>query len=107
MSKSKKNSSPSLKDWEKNATNELKGKASSSIHWKTHENIDIKPLYTSADLENFGYKETLSGFHPFTRGNRSTMYSGRPWTIRQYAGFSTAEESNTFYRKNLENGQKG
>ena len=107
MSKSKTPSSPSLKDWEKQASSELNGKASSSIHWKTAEGIEIKPLYTSEDLENFGYKETLSGFHPFTRGPRSTMYSGRPWTIRQYAGFSTAEESNAFYRKNLENGQEG
>ena len=107
MSNSKKSSSPSLKDWEKQASSELDGGASSSIHWKTAEGIEIKPLYTSEDLENFGYKETLSGFHPFTRGPRSTMYSGRPWTIRQYAGFSTAEESNAFYRKNLENGQEG
>ena len=107
MSKSKTPSSPSLKDWEKQVTSELNGKASSSIHWKTAEGIEIKPLYTSEDLENFGYKETLSGFHPFTRGPRATMYSGRPWTIRQYAGFSTAEESNAFYRKNLANGQKG
>ncbi|MBT5087219.1 MAG: methylmalonyl-CoA mutase [Deltaproteobacteria bacterium] len=107
MSNSKKSSSPSLKDWKKQASSELDGGASSSIHWKTAEGIEIKPLYTSEDLENFGYKETLSGFHPFTRGQRSTMYSGRPWTIRQYAGFSTAEESNAFYRKNLENGQEG
>ena len=107
MSNSKKSSSPSLKDWEKQAFRELNNKASSSIHWETAEGIEIKPLYTSEDLENFGYKETLSGFHPFTRGPRSTMYSGRPWTIRQYAGFSTAEESNAFYRKNLANGQEG
>ena len=107
MSNSKKSSSPSLKDWKKQASSELNGGASSSIHWKTAEGIEIKPLYTSEDLENFGYKETLSGFHPFTRGPRSTMYSGRPWTIRQYAGFSTAEESNAFYRKNLANGQEG
>jgi len=96
-----------MKDWEKQATSELNGKASSSIRWKTAEGIEIKPLYTSEDLEKFGYTETLSGFHPFTRGPRSTMYSGRPWTIRQYAGFSTSEESNAFYRKNLANGQKG
>jgi len=107
MSKSKTPSSPSLKDWEKQATSELNGKASSSIHWKTAEGIEIKPLYTSEDLEKFGYTESLSGFSPFTRGPRSTMYSGRPWTIRQYAGFSTAEESNAFYRKNLAAGQKG
>ena len=107
MSKSKTPSSPSLKDWEKQASSELDGGASSSIHWKTAEGIEIKPLYTAEDLEKLGYTETLSGFHPFTRGPRSTMYSGRPWTIRQYAGFSTAEESNAFYRKNLANGQKG
>jgi len=107
MSKSKTPSSPSLKDWEKQASSELNGKASSSIHWKTAEGIEIKPLYTAEDLEKFGYTESLSGFSPFTRGPRSTMYSGRPWTIRQYAGFSTAEESNVFYRKNLANGQKG
>ena len=67
MSKTKNKSSPSLKDWEKQATGELNGKASSSIHWKTAEGIEIKPLYTSEDLEKFGYTETLSGFHPFTR----------------------------------------
>ena len=107
MSKSKTPSLPSLKDWEKQATSELNGKASSSIHWKTPEGIEIKPLYTAEDLEKFAYTETISGFAPFTRGPRSTMYAGRPWTIRQYAGFSTAEESNAFYRKNLAAGQKG
>ncbi|MCH2271582.1 MAG: methylmalonyl-CoA mutase [SAR324 cluster bacterium] len=107
MSQSKTPSSPSLKDWEKQAATELHGKPSSSVHCKTTEDIEIKPLYTSADLEKLGYTETLSGFSPFTRGPRSTMYAGRPWTIRQYAGFSTAEESNAFYRKNLANGQKG
>ena len=107
MSKSKIISSPTLKDWEKQASRELRGKATSSINWKTTEEIEIKPLYTSEDLEKLGYKETLSGFSPFTRGPRSTMYAGRPWTIRQYAGFSTAEESNSFYRKNLAAGQKG
>ena len=107
MSKSKTPSLPSLKDWEKQATSELNGKAASSIHWKTPEGIEIKPLYTAEDLEKFAYTETISGFAPFTRGPRSTMYAGRPWTIRQYAGFSTAEESNAFYRKNLAAGQKG
>lgn len=106
-SKNKTPSSPTLKDWEEQASRELKGKASSSIHWKTTEGIEIKPLYTAEDLEKLSYKETLSGFSPFTRGPRSTMYAGRPWTIRQYAGFSTAEESNAFYRKNLAAGQKG
>jgi len=107
MPKSKTPSFPSLKDWEKQAASELNGKASSSIHWKTPEGIEIKPLYTAEDLEKFAYTETISGFAPFTRGPRSTMYAGRPWTIRQYAGFSTAEESNAFYRKNLAAGQKG
>ena len=107
MSKSKIRYSPSMKDWEKQASSELDGGASSSIHWKTAEGIEIKPLYTAEDLEKFGYTESLSGFSPFTRGPRSTMYAGRPWTIRQYAGFSTAEESNAFYQKNLANGQKG
>ena len=107
MSKSKSPSPPTLKDWEKQAAHELQGKASSSIHWKTTEGIEIKPLYTAKDLENFGYTESLPGFSPFTRGPRATMYAGRPWTIRQYAGFSTAEESNAFYRKNLAAGQKG
>ncbi len=107
MSQSKNPSSHSLKDWEKQATRELKGKPVSTIHWKTPEGIEIKPLYTAEDLEKFAYTETISGFEPFTRGPRSTMYAGRPWTIRQYAGFSTAEESNAFYRKNLAAGQKG
>ena len=107
MSKSKTPSLPSLKDWEKQAASELNGKASSSVHWKTPEGIEIKPLYTAEDLEKFAYAETISGFAPFTRGPRSTMYAGHPWTIRQYAGFSTAEESNAFYRKNLAAGQKG
>ena len=107
MSKSKTPSSPSLKDWEKQASAELDGKPSSSVNWKTLEDIEIKPLYTSEDLEKLGYSETLPGFSPFTRGPRATMYSGKPWTIRQYAGFSTAEESNKFYRENLAAGQKG
>jgi len=97
----------SLKDWEKKASSELEGKPSSSVNWNTLEDIEIKPLYTSEDLENLGYSETLPGFSPFIRGPHATMYSGRPWTIRQYAGFSTAEESNKFYRENLAAGQKG
>ncbi|MDP7621482.1 MAG: methylmalonyl-CoA mutase family protein, partial [SAR324 cluster bacterium] len=97
----------SLKDWEKKASSELDGKPRYSVNWKTLEDIEIKPLYTSTDLENLGYSETLPGFSPFIRGPRATMYSGRPWTIRQYAGFSTAEESNKFYRENLAAGQKG
>ena len=102
-----KSPSSTLKDWEKKASSELDGKPCSSVNWKTLEDIEIKPLYTSEDLENMGYSETLPGFSPFTRGPRATMYSGKPWTIRQYAGFSTAEESNKFYRENLAAGQKG
>ena len=94
----------SLSDWEKLATKEVKADPSILVR-KTPEGIDIKPLYTSADI--VGIEETLPGFAPFTRGPRATMYAGREWTIRQYAGFSTAEESNTFYRKALAAGQKG
>jgi methylmalonyl-CoA mutase len=93
-----------LSDWEKLATKEVKADPVTLIH-KTPEGIDIKPLYTSADIA--GIDETLPGFAPFTRGPRATMYAGREWTIRQYAGFSTAEESNAFYRKALAGGQKG
>ena len=78
-----------------------------SLVWHTLEGIDIKPLYTSADLEQLEYTDTMPGFAPFVRGPRATMYTVRPWTVRQYAGFSTAEESNAFYRRNLAGGQKG
>ncbi len=94
-------------DWKKLAEKELKGKPLEGLTWATPEGIDVRPLYTAADLEETGYQETLPGFAPYTRGVRGTMYAGRPWTIRQYAGFSTAEESNAFYRKNLAAGQMG
>lgn len=94
-------------EWEKLALKELKNKSLSDIHWKTAEELAIKPLYTAEDLENLEYTNTLPGLFPFIRGPQATMYAGRPWTIRQYAGFSTAEESNAFYRRNLEAGQKG
>jgi len=87
-------------DWEALAAKEVKGK---SLDWATPEGFTIKPLYTAADAPDPG----LPGFAPFTRGVRASMYAGRPWTIRQYAGFSTAEESNAFYRRNLAAGQKG
>jgi methylmalonyl-CoA mutase len=93
-------------DWEKLANRELTG-PSSSVNWHTPEGIVVKPLYTEADTENLEHLGSLPGFAPFTRGPRATMYSGRPWTIRQYAGFSTAKESNAFYRKALAGGQKG
>ena len=97
-------SKKTLSDWESLATKEVKADLSTLVR-KTPEGIDIKPLYTSADV--VGIEETLPGFAPFTRGPRATMYAGREWTIRQYAGFSTAEESNAFYRKALAAGQKG
>ncbi len=91
---------PDRKDWEALAAKEVKGK---SLDWATPEGFTIKPLYTAEDSADPG----LPGFAPFTRGVRASMYAGRPWTIRQYAGFSTAEESNAFYRRNLAAGQKG
>lgn len=98
---------PDQKKWEELATQQLKGKPLESLTRKTPEGIDVKPLYTSKDLENVEFMDNLPGFEPFVRGPMATMYAGRPWTIRQYAGFSTAKESNAFYRKNLAAGQKG
>ena len=99
--------SKTLDDWAALAAKELKGKAPESLTWKTLEGIDVKPLYTEADTASLPHIGGLPGFGPFTRGVRATMYAGRPWTIRQYAGFSTAEESNAFYRKALAAGQQG
>ena len=96
-----------VKDWQDLASKELKDRPLDDINWMTPEGIEIKPLYSSEDLEAMGYDESLPGFFPFTRGVKATMYAGRPWTVRQYAGFSTAEESNAFYRRNLKAGQKG
>ncbi|MDJ0841463.1 MAG: methylmalonyl-CoA mutase [Acidobacteriota bacterium] len=93
--------------WEQQALKDLRGKPLSSLTWHTDEGIDVKPLYTGEDLKNLEFADTLPGSFPFIRGPRATMYTGRPWTIRQYAGFSTARESNAFYRRNLEAGQKG
>jgi len=92
---------PDLSDWEALAAREVKGR---DLSWETPEGITVKPLYTAADV---AVDPGLPGFAPFTRGVRATMYAGRPWTIRQYAGFSTAEESNAFYQRNLAAGQKG
>ncbi len=94
-------------DWEKLAAKELREKPLSSLDWTTPEGIVVKPIYTAADLEKLGTMGSLPGFPPFTRGPKATMYTGRPWTVRQYAGFSTAEESNKFYRANLAAGQMG
>lgn len=92
---------PTLAEWEAAATKEVKG---ADLTWATPEGIDVKPLYTAEDVTA---DPGLPGFAPFTRGVRASMYAGRPWTIRQYAGFSTAEASNAFYRRNLAAGQKG
>src|SRR5262245_29549762 len=97
----------SLSDWQKLAGGELKGKSPDSLTWATPEGIPVKALYTAADLEKLELQGSMPGLAPYTRGVRGTMYAGRPWTIRQYAGFSTAEESNAFYRKNLAAGQMG
>jgi methylmalonyl-CoA mutase len=94
------------KDWAALAAKEMKGRPLEELVWRAPEGVEIKPLYTAADLEGIE-ADTLPGFAPFTRGVRATMYAGRPWTVRQYAGFSTAEESNAFYRKNLAAGQMG
>lgn len=96
-----------LADWEKLAAKELRDKPLSSLDWTTPEGIVVKPLYTAEDLENLETLGALPGFPPFTRGPKATMYAGRPWTVRQYAGFSTAEDSNKFYRANLAAGQMG
>ncbi|MDQ1183492.1 methylmalonyl-CoA mutase [Agrobacterium larrymoorei] len=96
----------SVMDWEKLAEKELK-RSPDTLTWQTPEGIAVKPLYTAQDLENVSHLDSLPGLKPFVRGPRATMYAGRPWTIRQYAGFSTAEESNAFYKRNLAAGQKG
>jgi methylmalonyl-CoA mutase len=96
----------SLGDWQALAEKELRA-SSETLIWKTPEGIDVKPLYTESDLETVEHLGTLPGLAPFTRGPRATMYAGRPWTVRQYAGFSTAEASNAFYRKALAAGQQG
>ena len=96
-----------LNAWAAQAERELRGKSSESLNWQTPEGIELKPLYTAEDLQRLEFTNTLPGSFPFLRGPWATMYANRPWTIRQYAGFSTAEESNAFYRKNLAAGQKG
>ena len=97
----------SLEDWRKAATKSVKNGDLSTLNWLTPDGIAVKPLYTAEDVQNLPYANTLPGFEPFIRGPQATMYAGRPWTIRQYAGFSTAEESNAFYRKALAAGGQG
>ncbi len=94
-------------EWRKRAEKELKGRPVEDLEVDTPEQIPVKPLYTADDLEGLAHLATLPGEPPFVRGPRATMYTHRPWTIRQYAGFSTAEESNRFYRDNLAAGQMG
>jgi methylmalonyl-CoA mutase len=96
-----------IDDWKALAEKQLRGKPLDSLNWDTPEGIKVKPLYTLEDLEGLAHTDTLPGFAPYVRGPMATMYAGRPWTIRQYAGFSTAKESNAFYRRNLAAGQKG
>ena len=96
-----------IEGWRKLAAKELRGADPESLTWQTPEGIAVKPLYTAEDIVGLAHMNTMPGLAPFVRGPRATMYAGRPWTIRQYAGFSTAEDSNAFYRKNLAAGQKG
>ena len=97
---------PKLQEWKELATKQMRGKSVDTLDWMTPEGIKVKPLYTAEDLENMD-SNTLPGMAPYMRGPMATMYAGRPWTIRQYAGFSTARESNAFYHKALAAGQKG
>jgi methylmalonyl-CoA mutase len=99
--------SRSRADWEALARKELRGRDPDELAWHTLEGIEVRPLYTGEDAAGLAHMGGLPGFAPFTRGVRATMYAGRPWTIRQYAGFSTAEESNAFYRRALAAGQQG
>ena len=95
------------KDWEKKVAEELDGEPIDSLIWETLEGIDVKPLYTADDLEEISHLDSFPGLPPYLRGPRATMYAKRPWTVRQYSGFSTAEESNQFYRDNIAAGQTG
>ena len=96
-----------INDWKKIALEELKGIKTDKLIKKTPEGIYIKPLYTKDDLENLNHMNSFPGIEPFVRGPKATMYASRPWTVRQYSGFSTAKESNKFYKKNIAAGQKG
>jgi methylmalonyl-CoA mutase len=98
---------PDYPQWKELASKEMRGKPVESLNWQTPEGVLVKPLYTAEDLETFEHLNGLPGFAPYVRGPRATMYAYRPWTIRQYAGFSTAKDSNAFYRRNLAAGQKG
>ena len=99
--------SATLDAWNKAAAKSAPGGDVNALNWQTPDGISVKPLYTAADIKNLKYTDTLPGFEPYLRGPQATMYAVRPWTIRQYAGFSTAEESNAFYRKALAAGGQG
>ncbi len=99
-------SDPTYADWFKRAESELK-RSPDTLVWETVEGIAVKPLYTQVDVATLPHVNSLPGFPPYVRGPRATMYAGRPWTIRQYAGFSTAEETNAFFKKGLAAGQRG
>ena len=96
-----------LQKWAQAAAKAAPGGDIQALHWTTPDGIDVKPLYTAADTADLPHTDSLPGFEPYIRGPQATMYAGRPWTIRQYAGFSTAEESNAFYRKALAAGGQG
>jgi methylmalonyl-CoA mutase len=98
---------PDKNKWAELAKKQMKGRSPEELVWETPEGIKVKPLYTAEDIEALENVNTLPGFPPYVRGPMATMYAGRPWTIRQYAGFSTARESNAFYRRCLAGGQKG
>jgi methylmalonyl-CoA mutase len=101
------NKSPNLADWEEMFSKETRGTTSDQSMWRTPEGILIKPLYTAQDTQSLEHLDSMPGFPPFKRGPKASMYAGRPWTVRQYAGFSTAEKSNDFYKRNLAAGQQG
>lgn len=96
-------------EWATKATKELRGKDPSTLEWRSPEGVTLKPLYTASDLDPSlnPEQQEAPGVYPYKRGPYATMYTAKPWTVRQYAGFSTAEESNIFYRKNLKAGQQG
>lgn len=98
---------PEKQKWIDLATKELRGKPLESLEWETPEGIKVKPMYAAEDIKALEFSNSLPGHTPYVRGPKATMYAGRPWTIRQYAGFSTAADSNAFYRRSLAAGQKG
>lgn len=107
MSNEYKPATHTLEDWQKAAAKSVKSGSLDDLTWHTAEGIDVKPFYSAEDIKDLPYTNTFPGLEPFIRGPQATMYAGKPWTIRQYAGFSTAEESNAFYRKALAAGGQG